>query len=184
MSEKKPIDWDAVEREYSKGTRSNVEIAAEFDISETAIRKRAKKFAWAKDLAAKIKIKADEAVRLAEFEEKFERTDKDRLTEKDLILAEAEIQKRIRIDHRRDIKAQREYVNELQVELKNNVDSFDVIKRISASKQLAEAIKVLIGLEREAFGISDNANGEANQTNTDDAITQAMHAARARLIVN
>ena len=32
--------------------------------------------------------------------------------------------------------------------------------RVAAFKQLAEVLKILIGLERQAFGLSDNANGD------------------------
>ena len=35
--------------------------------------------------------------------------------------------------------------------------------RTSAVKQLAETLKILIGLERQAFGLADNGNGEADQ---------------------
>jgi hypothetical protein len=49
--------WNVVEAEYRAGIKSLRTIAAEHDISEGAIRKRAKKEEWARDLAASIKEK-------------------------------------------------------------------------------------------------------------------------------
>lgn len=34
--------------------------------------------------------------------------------------------------------------------------------RVAAFKQLAEVLKILIGLERQAFGLADNANGDSD----------------------
>lgn len=55
MAERKQIDWEAIEREYRAGQLSNVEIGKQFDVTEGAIRKRAKRDEWKKDLAAKVR---------------------------------------------------------------------------------------------------------------------------------
>lgn len=44
--EKKPVDWAEIERDYRAGTMSIRELAAWYGISDTAIRKRAKKDGW------------------------------------------------------------------------------------------------------------------------------------------
>lgn len=44
--EKKPVDWAEIERDYASTTRSIREIAGWFQISDTAIRKRAKAEGW------------------------------------------------------------------------------------------------------------------------------------------
>jgi hypothetical protein len=41
--------------------------------------------------------------------------------------------------------------------------------RVDAIKKLAETSKILIGLERQALGIADNANGDANKPQTPEA---------------
>ncbi len=61
-SELMPIDWERVETDYRAGILSVREIGARHGLSHTAIQKRAKKFAWARDLKAKIQAKADELV--------------------------------------------------------------------------------------------------------------------------
>lgn len=175
MVEKKIFDWDVIEREYSKGTRSNSEIARQFNISEGAIRKRAKQYGWAKDLKAKIKLKADEAVRVAQYEAEYARTPEAKRLEKELVEHEAEIQKRIRIEHRKDIGEYRALNTKLRLELEENIDGIDICRRIDASKKLSDTLKTLIGLEREAFGISDNANGEADN-DIDSLLKQVLAA--------
>lgn len=44
--EKKPVDWAEIERDYRAGTMSIRELAAWYGISDTAIRKRAKRDGW------------------------------------------------------------------------------------------------------------------------------------------
>jgi hypothetical protein len=44
--EKQPVDWDGIQREYCSTNRSIREIAGWFQISDTAIRKRAKADGW------------------------------------------------------------------------------------------------------------------------------------------
>lgn len=44
--EKKPVDWAEIERDYRAGTMSIRELAAWYGLSDTAIRKRAKKDGW------------------------------------------------------------------------------------------------------------------------------------------
>ena len=44
--EKKPVDWVEIERDYRAGTMSIRELAAWYGISDTAIRKRAKRDNW------------------------------------------------------------------------------------------------------------------------------------------
>lgn len=60
---KPQVDWFIVEKEYRAGIRSLRDIAADAGITEGAIRKRAKKDDWSRDLQAKIQAKAEEKVR-------------------------------------------------------------------------------------------------------------------------
>lgn len=46
--EKKPVDWAEIERDYRTSSMSVREIARWYGITETAIRKRAKKDGWAR----------------------------------------------------------------------------------------------------------------------------------------
>lgn len=56
-SDKKTPDWIAIEGAYLAGGRSVCSIASEHGISETAIRKKAKKFGWVRDPSATVREK-------------------------------------------------------------------------------------------------------------------------------
>ena len=66
MSKKKPIDWERIELDYRAGLLSLREIATKSDVSEGAIRKRAKRDSWLRDLSEKVKLRVDDLVRKAE----------------------------------------------------------------------------------------------------------------------
>ncbi|HBQ3071395.1 MULTISPECIES: hypothetical protein [Klebsiella/Raoultella group] len=173
-------DWEAIETAYRAGMMSLREIAAQHGISEGAIRKRAKRDDWSRDLNAKVKERADDLVRKAEVRKQV-RTET-ALSERVLIEATAEVVAAVRMEHRGDIRRAREITNALFDELgaecadvdslrklgelmlspdENGRDKLNEIyhsiismpERVKAVKALSEALKNLIGLERQAYGI-------------------------------
>jgi len=52
-------------------------------------------------------------------------------------------------------------------------------QRIDSFKKLSESLKTLVGLERQAFGMADNSNGDANNKN-DDGISTIAELRRER----
>lgn len=184
MSEKRTkIDWEAIEVDYRLGIKSLRAMADQYECAESAIRKRAKKEGWTRDLSAKVKAKADDLVRSEEVRSKV-RTETP--TEKQQIEIGALIQKDIILSHRKSIGglqavcesmteeliAQRLSQEEIQrlatiIAPKNEGDEpVDVDKAIAALnkmlalpgradtfKKLVESKKALVAMEREAFGI-------------------------------
>ena len=173
-------DWEAIETAYRAGVMSLREIAAQHGISEGAIRKRAKRDDWSRDLAAKVKERADDLVRKAEVRKQV-RTET-ALSERVLIEATAEVVAAVRMEHRGDIRRAREITNALFDELgaecadvdslrklgelmlspdENGRDKLNEIyhsiismpERVKAVKALSDALKNLIGLERQAYDI-------------------------------
>lgn len=65
MTAPKIVDWERVEAEYRIGVKTLREIAEPYNITEAAIRKRAKRDQWARDLSNRIRLKADDKVRKA-----------------------------------------------------------------------------------------------------------------------
>lgn len=62
-----PPDWERIEVRYRAGLLSLREIASEDgNVTEAAIRKRAKRDSWTRDLSAKVQQRADELVRKEE----------------------------------------------------------------------------------------------------------------------
>ncbi|HIE9112546.1 TPA: hypothetical protein ACXP7D_004113 [Klebsiella pneumoniae] len=173
-------DWEAIETAYRAGVMSLREIASQHGISEGAIRKRAKRDDWSRDLNAKIQQKADDLVRKREVRRTV-RTET-ALSERVLIEATAEVVAAVRMEHRGDIRRAREITNALFDELgaecadvdslrklgelmlspdENGRDKLNEIyhsiismpERVKAVKALSEALKNLIGLERQAYDI-------------------------------
>lgn len=52
---RKPIDWEAVERDYRAGGLSISEIARQHDISHTAVNKKAKQHGWQRNLIERVR---------------------------------------------------------------------------------------------------------------------------------
>ncbi|MRE58321.1 hypothetical protein [Morganella morganii] len=175
-------DWEAIESAYRAGVMSLREIASQHDISEGAIRKRARRDDWSRDLNAKIKARSDDMVRKQEVRRQV-RTETT-LSERVLIEATAEVITNVRMEHRGDIRRARELANVLFDELSaecadvaaleklgelmaepddNGRDKLNEIyhavislpERVKSAKALSETLKNLIGLERQAYGLDD-----------------------------
>jgi hypothetical protein len=175
----KRTDWERIESEFRTASQSVREIAVAHGITEGAIRKRAKRDGWERDLSAKVRAKADALVR-KELVRNEVRTETP--TERESVEIGAQVEARIRIAHRSDITRMRVLVIRLLAECEaesadpllfadlgelmkkpdeRGVDKLNEVymktislpQRIKGVKELAEALKVLIGLEREAYGI-------------------------------
>jgi len=178
---RKVVDWDALAAHYRAGIRSLKDIGAQFEVSDAAIIKHAKKYGWARDLKGKIKAKADAMVSAAMVS--AEVSERAKLTEALVVEVESQVQARIRLSHRKDIAAARTLAMALLAELQaitwnralfeqlgermadpdgNGVDKLNELyqkvislgARTKTMKDLADTLKTLIALEREAFGLT------------------------------
>lgn len=187
MTEKKIIDWEKIELEYRAGVRSLREIASEYGVSDTAIRKRAKRDDWSRDLSAKIKAKADDLVRKEQVRTEVRTANP--ISEKETIDANANLVASVRLSHRKDIQRSRKIAMSLFDELEmmvgqENVKLLEMLGelmwspddkgndkvndlymkiismpgRVKSMKDLSDTLKTLIGLERQAFGLDDENN--------------------------
>lgn len=59
---KKHVDWELIEKDYRAGIKTVRQIAEERGVSHTAINKKAKQFAWERDLEQKIQTAAKNKV--------------------------------------------------------------------------------------------------------------------------
>lgn len=177
---KKAFDWERIEAQFRAGAMSVREIASEHGITEGAIRKRSKRDGWARDLAAKVNAKADQLVRTALVRSEV-RTETP--TEKQEVEVEAKVQARIRIAHRTDISRSRNLVMGLLEELEHQTNNRELMQRLgelmlnpdekgidklneaynkaitlgsrtTTMKALADSLKGLVALEREAYGLA------------------------------
>jgi len=171
MTEKRTTDWEGIQREHRAGIRSLREIGAEFGVSHVAIKKRADKDGWERDLGAKIRAKADALVTKEAVTSLV--TVETKLAEKDIVDANATIQATIRREHRTDIQRTKRIANRLLEALEGialpempttgskaerqqaSAILIGVIKEhASVTKQLADTQRVTVNMEREAFGIA------------------------------
>ena len=186
MAEKE-INWEKIELDYRAGVKSIRQIAAENEIAESGIRRRAKQYEWVRDLSEKIKAKADDIVR-KESVRSVVRT-KTTISEKDKIDASANEVASVRLAHRKDIQRSRKIAMSLFDELEmmvgqENVKLLEMLGelmwspddkgndkvndlymkiismpgRVKSMKDLSDTLKTLIALERQAFGLDDENN--------------------------
>ena len=108
-------DWELIEKLYRAGIASLREIAKDGGVTEGAIRKRAKRDGWTRDLAAKIQQKADDLVRKEAVRKQG--TQLTAADERVVVEANAEVQFRIRMEHRQDIGRTRSLFRSMLEEL-------------------------------------------------------------------
>lgn len=173
-------DWEAIERLYRADVLSIREIAAQHGISEGAIRKRAKAEGWERDLGDKVAAKVRNELVRTEVRTKAPMSAG---TQKEIVDEAAAIQVAIVREHRTSIKSGKEIVELLMHQLRDAIGARaaievfiedqtkaddDNMKRYNALMKavsipthtaavvnLANALKTFIGLDRQAFGLSD-----------------------------
>jgi len=179
-SPKRVVDWERIECAYRVARQSLRGIAAEHSITEAAIRKRAKRDGWERDLNAKVRATADALVRKALVRSEVR---KKSATELEIVAANAITQAEMRLSHRADLSRGRALVAKLFTELEATTDNKDLFEaigealfqpdkggrdrknelyeavlampgRVKVLKDLTETLATLIGKEREAMGIN------------------------------
>ena len=177
---RKQVDWEAVEREYRAGIRSTRDIGKEYGCSHTGIQKKADNEGWERDLSAKIKAAADAKVAKAEVARVV--TVETKAAERQIIEANATAIADALLNQRADVKRSRATVKKLWALVDIELDQPEELKRlgeimaapddngndklnemyfsaislpqqIKNVKLLADAIKVLIELERKVLRI-------------------------------
>lgn len=179
-------DWDRIEADYRAGLMSLRELAAPHGVTEAAIRKRAKRDGWERNLQAKIQAKADAIVaRRAVLAQGA------KVAEREIIEANAERIAQVRGEHRADITRARALALQMLAELEcvtGSLEDFEQLGevlrnpddrgqdkrnelyqkvissagRVDSLKKLAETLKTLISLEREAYGLDAAPDVAAN----------------------
>lgn len=182
MTMARNIDWEAIERAYRAGLLSIREIASQHDITHGAINKKAKKEGWSRDLRAKIRAKADALV--SKEAVSTEVSTKQAETEREIVESNATAIANVRMAHRGDIRRSRGLVNKLLDELESVTDNaalFDELGELMESpddngldklndlyhkvislpsrsktmKDLADTLKTLVSLERQAYDLEN-----------------------------
>ncbi len=196
-------DWEAIESAYRAGVLSVRELAGKYGISHQAISKRAKKDGWERDLKAKVQAKADALVAKREVARQV--ATESTISERQLIEATAEVIATVRMEHRSDIRRARTLTNSLLEELESECSDVDALNqlgellrreddkgmdklndlyhkiislpgRVKAMKDLADSLKNLIALERQAYSLDDPDAGKQSPIGdkSDDDLTRRI----------
>lgn len=159
-SSKSPrADWEAIEGDYRAGVKTLRSMAEEHGLTEGAIRKRATRDGWERDLSQRVAQRAQELVRKAEVRSgdsgTQERTARQAIeilatNQKEIILR----QRAVIVRHR----ALEEYVlTQLEADTKKpEADRLGLAAFNKIRKEAVETTAVLNAIERSAFGIDKN----------------------------
>ena len=207
------IDWERIELDYRAGVKTLRQIAEENDVTHGAINKRAKRDGWERDLSAKIVAKAESLVSKAEVSKQV--SIEALVTERAVIEANAQAIADVILSHRKDIQRNRSLAGKMLSELEaqtndpelfeqlaelmaepdqSGVDKLNILyrkvlslpSRIDSAKKLAETMRVMVALEREAFGVGAEAptkaetevSGEVRVSGLSEALEQAIEKAK------
>jgi len=184
---KQAFDWEAIERDYRAGLLSVREIAGRYGCTHTAINKRARADGWGRDLKVKIRAKADALVSRREVSRVSTVLPVE--TEQQIIEANAEVIVNVRMAHRSDIRRSRGLANKLLDELEQLTDNRELFEQLGElmrkpddfgndrlndlyhkiialpnrskiMRELADTLKVLIALERQAYNLDEQEHEE------------------------
>lgn len=180
---RKTVDWEAIEPHWRAGIKTKLQISEEFGVSRAALDKHFAKEGIERDLTARIQAKAESLVTRAQVTRTV--TPESRATEREIVESNAQMQADIIVSHRKDIQRGRTLVMSLLEELEHETVNRDLYERLGefmempdaggkdqladiyrkvmslpgrtdTMKKLAESLKTLVGLERQAFKIADD----------------------------
>lgn len=170
---KRGVDWEAIEREFRAGQLSVREIARQHNASHTAINKRAKAEGWTKDLAAQVRKEVSNRLVSTEVSSGNAREAVETAAVRGVELVR---------QHRGALARLHKIVEKLSAELDESTDNRTEIEqaihdetlgdpnrqrrnqmmkavglpsRCATARELSQAIKNLIPLERQAFSLDD-----------------------------
>lgn len=195
----KTTNWERIELDYRAGIKALRQIADEHGISEGAIRKRAKRDDWTRDLSERIQDKAEQLVRKEAVRNSVRK--EATVTERVLVEVNAQAVADIRLAHRKDIQRARTLTNSLLSELEAQTDPDTLVmlqelgellrkedstgqdrrndlynkvislsERSKTMKTLADSLRSVVDMERTAFGM------DKEQEKTADPLAALLHS--------
>lgn len=170
MAAEKPIDWEAVEREYRAGQLSVREIAKAAGVSHTLINRRAKNEGWTRNLADRVR----EAV-----SSKLVSSGVSNAGAKQIVEVAATRAVDVILSHRKDIARLRSIAAALADELeadakKVSEERMSVKDRSDILDRLSRTAVRLTQLERQAFGLDETRGGAPKDDDIDATRQQLM----------
>jgi len=184
-----PPDWAGMELAWRTGIRSVRSIAMEFGVSGAAVHQHFTKLGIPRDLRARIQAKAQEKLNRAALTPKAD-VKAPPATEAAIVEVNAQVLAHVQTAHRKHIGRARELAFTMLAELEEVTGAKPILERISSEmrsldegemrsalqelamlvrnlpsrvkvmRDLAETLRTLVGMEREAFGLNTTAGSD------------------------
>ena len=198
MAERSKEDWESIEKDYRSGVLSIKEIARNYGCSDTAIRKKAKAKGWARDLSRRVseRVRAKlvcEPVRDQAENQKLEEEIVEQAAEKSVEVVKNHRSKITRsqkvwgdlLDELESQTVDRELYQNLGEMMRNPEARIDKLNdlyhkvistpsRVDSMKKMTDALKTLIGAERQAYNLDEPVQVQVNQTNAGNDVSPAV----------
>lgn len=182
-----PKTLESIGIDYRAGIKTLRQMADEYSVSHTHIKNLAKRHGWERDLSGRIAAKAQAIVSKAAVSTSVSSGNAE--TENAVVEANAQMQADVILAHRKDLQRYKKLCLDMLAELeaetkepelfeelgvllrsedKNGQDKLNdayhkaisLPGRIDGVKKLAEVLKTMVALERQAFGIRDDDDGK------------------------
>lgn len=190
-------DWTYARVQYELGIRSLSDIAKDIGVADSTVNNRSQREGWIRDPLARARLQAErEAIEAEKYQKELA------TTQREVVQVTAVMQSKILVGHREDIKRARRIVGKMMEELEGVTDhvvDFEELgevlrsenergtdrlndtyrkiismpERSSTMNSLAQALKTLIQLERQAFGISGNIE-DPEQAKPPEEVTRGL----------
>lgn len=195
-------DWDRIEIEYRANKLSNREIGKSYGVSEAAIRKRAKKYNWQRDLANEVHRRTTEKLVRDTVKDRPEPVSDEQVVE-EVATRNATVVE----SHRKDIRNGRDLTAMMMAELHDNTKEFKTLQelvsqqaddeewhqqrlqrvqkaislpqRAATMRDLSTVMKNLQTLERTAYSI-DGREGDGEAGSLEQALLKGIQRAQEK----
>ena len=167
MAARKSIDWESVEASYRSGSPSVRALADKHGLTEGAIRKRAAKECWKRDLTEKVQAATKEKLVRTKV-----RTESTQRTDAEIIESESDVRTELVLSHRADLAQWRGIANKLCDALSGmdvNEDSLGDFSR-ALNAGVDAQLKVIKG-ERQAYNL-DTEEGDKTVSGLSDLMDE------------
>lgn len=173
---RKPIDWEAIEREFRAGQLSVREIARRFSVTDTAIRLKAKRECWPRDLSERVREEVRSELVRSEL-----RSESSREAIREAAARGVEVVRQHRASAARgqrvvlglfeELEATAAHLPDIQAEIAetrrglgkiNAEQAISVGNRAKAAQALASALTSLVAIERKAFSLDAEQEKDAS----------------------
>lgn len=159
------VDWRACEADYRTGTLSNRQLAEIYKCTEAAIRDRARRYNWSKDLTEAVRKETNARLLRTEL-----RT-RNALEDSEIVERSADLRVEVVRSHRRDISS----LSALAIRLRQKAEGLietvadlkDLDNATSVIESLARTASRLIPLERQAFNLDSDDSDKSKERPVD-----------------